>query len=143
MGEVITVRVRSLDYVHPRAREQFAELLGRLDLDYRDGLLDLPFAVFETYRSPAHQTSVNQAGNSLAEAFWSAHQYGLAMDVVPRHPLHGFRWDAPTKDWDRLRARAHELGLLNDISWDRAHVEHPLWQLIRVEMLHYRPSVAG
>ena len=66
---------------------------------------------------------------SRADMYQSAHQFGLAVDFVP---WDNGRWSWDMKHpWDALRAAAHKRGLLNELSWDRAHVEHRYWQALR------------
>lgn len=134
------VRCRDVSYLHPRAYPIFLKLYRTLQADYREGLTPHCFEIFETYRSPQHQTFAKSAGRSQADAFWSAHQYGLAVDFVPHSLGRGFYWDAKQSEWDHLRMRAHELGLDNSIAWDRSHVQHPLWLELRTTMLHWRAA---
>lgn len=137
MGQVVEIVERSTDWLHPIARPKFIQLAAQLRKDYDDGRVGHDFRIFETFRSPARQEYVNRKGNSKAQAFRSAHQYGLAVDFVPYLVGRGYYWDCDA--WDHLRRRAHEAGFLNDIPWDRAHVEHPLWKEIQTVMLYWKP----
>jgi len=91
----------------------------------------LPFAVFETWRSPSNQQAVFDAGNSKAKAWRSWHQYGLAVDFVAR-PLVGSRhvWSwSPDHDWQTLG----KIGIRHGLRWggnfqsivDMPHFELP------------------
>lgn len=136
MSNVIELVDRSVDRLHPIGRAAFIMLAATLRKDFDDGRCQHDFRIFETYRSPARQEYVKRQGNSKAEAFRSAHQFGLAVDFVPYEVGRGFHW--PSDGWDHLRRRAHEAGFLNDIPWDRAHVEHPLWPELRTMMLLWK-----
>lgn len=106
----------------------------RLEDGYRAGLIPELFRPFEGYRSPQRQVEMLESKTSKAGPFESAHQYGLAVDFVPVKNGKENAWHWPEADapcWDFLRANAVNRGLLNDISWDRPHIEHPLWRDIR------------
>lgn len=140
MTNIIPVVERSTDYLHPLARPSFIMLAAQLRKDFDDGISEFEFRIFETYRSPVRQEYVTRQGNSKAQAFRSAHQYGLAVDFVPFIVSRGFVWDVPGSAWDHLRRRAHEGGFLNDIPWDRAHVEFALWKEIQALTLLWKPK---
>jgi len=139
MSNVIPIVERSPDWIHPIARPAFINLASKLAKDYDDGKIDVEFRIFETYRTPQRQEFVNRQGNSKAQAFRSAHQFGLAVDFVPFIPGRGFVWDVPVSAWDQLRTRASASGMMNDIPWDRSHVEHPLWKDLRQLILLWKP----
>lgn len=91
-----------------------------------------------------------------AQGWESAHQYGLAVDFVPwqtmQHPLSEeqvqaiqdlgialadspepkgrFIWTEGA-DWKFLKSRAEMHGLTVPIKWDRPHVEHPAWTVLK------------
>lgn len=119
-------RYHQLDGVHPRARDEFRALDIHLRTAFAKGTTKTNFAVFETYRSPQRQDFLYKVrGVSKAQAFQSAHQYGLAVDFVP---LVAGKWDWNSNhDWDFLDGAANLFGLRRTISWDRPHIEHPLW----------------
>lgn len=122
------MRIRSFDMVHPIARETFQDLQQALRKGYSDGATPTLFAPFETYRSPVDQEAVLKAGTSKVGPFYSAHQYGLAVDFVP---FNGGKWDwAEAHDWKYLAGMADAHGLTTPIPWDKGHVEHPLWRHI-------------
>lgn len=115
-------RINLISDLHPQAYMQFRELAANLQ--------DTPFRAFETLRSAHDQALAYLGGKSKARAWYSAHQYGLAVDFVPL--IDGkWNWNVKKEEWDVLKERAHSVGLLNDIPWDRAHVEHPLFRKIR------------
>ena len=72
-------------------------------------------------------------------AYASAHQFGFAVDYVPR-VLRGIgdnaRWqwywpESEHDDWKVLAELAAEAGLRTPIVWDKPHVEHPFWRDVR------------
>lgn len=118
-------RCASMAYIHPEAIEAFMLLKGDLERDHRYGKVPVLFAPFETYRHPQRQIDALANKTSRAGAYQSAHQFGLAIDFVPN--INGkWSWDLK-HPWDYLRERAHARKLLNELTWDRAHVEHPKW----------------
>lgn len=117
---------RDTDFIHPAAREKFLLLLGDLERGYRYGETKTQFKIFETFRHPSRQLHAKLNGVSRASLYESAHSLGLAVDFVP---MDNGRWSWDMNhDWAYLRARATARGLLNEIEWDRAHVEYPYWQ---------------
>ena len=127
------------DSLHPIARGPFIALANDLHFRWSTGLLGVWFRPFELVRSPERQLAVFKDGKSKARPWESAHQYGLAVDFVPF--VRGkFSWAVSSKDWDDLRNAAHARGLLNDIAWDRAHVEHPAFARVREAL---RPVIQG
>lgn len=118
-------RCASMDFLHPKAWEDFALLKRDLENDHRYGKVPVLFAPFETYRHPQRQRDALVNKTSRAGPYQSAHQFGLAVDFVPN--VNGkWSWDLK-HPWDYLRERAKARGLVNSIEWDRAHVEHPYW----------------
>jgi hypothetical protein len=118
---------RDWELIHPRAKIKLTELRTQLASGFRAGRTKTEFGVFETYRSPIRQQAIYKEDRGLtnAQAYQSPHQYGLAVDFVPL--VNGrWTWDGD-HDWDFLRAAARGLGLKNELDWDRAHVEHPVW----------------
>lgn len=103
------------------------------------------FEIFETYRDPVRQASLLGKGTSKAGPFQSAHQFGLACDIVPHLDnreanelasrigeavFPGWSWHS-SHDYSFLAKAAEEHGLTVPISWDRCHVEHPKWREFR------------
>lgn len=114
---------RGFNLLHPEVREGFQHLA--------DILRPMGFRVFETYRHPARQMEVFAKGTSKVWAFGSPHQFGLAVDFAGFDEISGkWSWD-DRLDWDALRVEARRFGLDCPIEWDRGHVEHPWWPLIR------------
>lgn len=110
---------RNLEFLHPLARPAFETLAERLKNE-------TVFRAFETYRSPLRQEILYPTGSTRARAWRSPHQYGLAVDFVPW--VNGaWTWDADSP-WQQLREYATAAGLLCELDWDRAHVEHPAWK---------------
>lgn len=117
------MRIASVDLFAPVAIVAFRGLEASLRRDTR-------FRLFESYRSPEGQLKAVLSGNSKALPFLSAHQLGLGADFVPKDSG-GWVWpDAANPEWDVLRNRAREFGLLCVLNWDRPHVEHPAYQQI-------------
>lgn len=137
MSNIVPIRCAELDLMHPACKHQFKTLFAHLELDYVQGKVNWQFKVFETYRTPQRQAWVYGQGNSKAQPYRSAHQFGFAADFVPWTVERGYTWDVETAAWDWLRSRAVQHSLLNDLSWDRAHVESPLWRNV------IRPALLG
>ena len=121
-----TARTADMSLLHPKAREQFLMLEYKLSSAFKLGNLKTWFRPFETYRHPARQAEAVKNRTSRAGPYESAHQFGLAVDFVAWSNGR-WSWD-PGLPWDTLRVMAKSEGLLNELSWDRAHVEHPHWQ---------------
>lgn len=139
--EVVPVRYRDFELLHPVAKRAFVGLATTLQADYEAGRTPHLFVAFETYRTPQHQLLALKRKASQAGSFWSAHQYGLAVDFVPFLKGRGFYWDATAEEWNWLRHRAAQAGLDNTIPWDRAHVQHPLWNQLRDVMIAANDNV--
>ena len=96
------------------------------------------WAIYETYRSPERQDFLfSEKKVTKARAWQSAHQYGLAMDVVAVKTLddgtpipNSWSWDN-AHPWAMLRELARDCGLDAPIEWDRAHIEHPSFSEIK------------
>ncbi len=129
---------RKPELLHPRAKAQFVDLGGYLADSFKTGKTKTCFGMFETYRSPARQAFCRRMGTSKADPFESPHQYGLAVDFVPYWLAEGtqkhWNWDEDN-DFEFLRDAAKKFGMDVPISWDRCHVEHPLWWHIKDELL--------
>lgn len=128
------VRYAGWELCHPIALKAFRSLDADLaSASVYDGR-GYRFRVFETYRTPQRQRLVLESGNSRARMFQSAHQFGLAVDFVPWNETKKWHWDIPIEDWSILKGKAIAHGLDVPLSWDRAHVEHPLWNRVRIAM---------
>lgn len=116
----------SMQYLHPLAARQFVELHDELTRAFEAGQTKTLFVPFETYRSPMRQDELYKQKPPVTKsrAWYSAHQYGLAVDFV----AHDAEPWGDEHDWDFLKATAERHGLLMPIKWDRVHVEHPLFR---------------
>lgn len=138
MTDVVTGVFRDIGLLHPRCLDKFSNLARVLSDGYARGVTKTRFLPFETYRTPQrqHWLSTHQGKVTKAGQFQSAHQFGLACDFVPYVNIGSqgvWSWDLE-HDWAYLRAQAEEAGLDNDISWDRPHVEDPIWKKIRWDL---------
>ena len=95
-----------LESLHPLMREAVDRLLDAFQSE------DLPFRVFEAYRSPVRQDWLYQQGRTrpgakvtYAQAWTSYHQYGLAADFV--------LWIKNAWSWNTLG--------INKARWERLH----------------------
>lgn len=117
---------RDLKLLHPRCRISFIELARYLENSWSEKRTLTRFKPFETYRSPERQGELRMKGGvTQAGPFESAHQFGLAVDFVPWDG-EVWNWDG-RHDWAFLEKAAESYGLTVPISWDKVHVEHPLW----------------
>lgn len=119
---------RDLALVHPRLRAPVVQLLQTLNA------AELPFQVFEGYRTPERQRMLYAKGRTApgakvtnAEPWESLHQYGVAVDLVLRD---GMQWSWNAKggartQWERMRTEAGLLGL-HVLERELPHVELPL-----------------
>lgn len=119
---------RQLSDLHPLFRPKVEAILRELSTGFRSGKTLTRFDLFEGYRSPERQREVLRAGTSKASTWQSAHQFGLACDIVPRVG-DGWSWE-PTHDWTYLRLVALRHGADCPIGWDRAHVQDTEWPAI-------------
>lgn len=122
--------------LHPEVRGQFSALAENLVLAYQADITEFLLEPFEGFRSAARQTYLLTEGTTKAGPWKSAHQFGLAVDFVPRR-LRGageareWYWPpAEHNDWEILSELAREHGLTTPIKWDRPHVQHPFWKQI-------------
>jgi peptidoglycan L-alanyl-D-glutamate endopeptidase CwlK len=127
------------DQVHPRVRGLFMGLSEDLHKGYSLGVIPVWFRPFEIYRTPTRQAELLRTGKTKAGPWSSAHQYGLAIDFVP-YVRGSWSWAVSDATWDHLRAAAKARGLRNEITWDRAHVEAPIWDQLQTLL---RPQISG
>ena len=128
------VRYAGFDLLHPLAVKAFRSLQSELQGDAVRGDMPFEFRAFETYRTPQRQLLVKGSGNSQATMFRSAHQFGLAVDFVPWTDERRWHWDVEVQWWHVLKGKAIKHGLDAPLSWDRAHIEHPLWTPTRIAL---------
>ena len=117
---------REIALVHPKTREILIPLLQKLTLDYQTGVTKRLFQLFEGFRDPRRQDYLFKKGTTKARAWQSAHQYGLAVDIVAFEGTtdRGFwTWDISSRDWEYLHTVSRNHGFLTPISWDKAQDE--------------------
>lgn len=134
---------KGTDLLHPAMRPLAEKLVGRLYDAHMDGEIKTLFRPFETYRSPFRQNQLYEQGRTIggkivtnARAWESAHQFGLAMDLVPYGRVGGasaykYYWDAPESDWNFMHRTAKALGFKDRIPWDSPHIEDPAFDDIQ------------
>lgn len=136
----ITRREFSITDLHAEVRGVFSALTENLALAYQANKTEFLLEPFEGLRSPDRQLHLLSKGTTKVGPWKSAHQYGLAVDYVPRRlvfgsELSGVRdWHWPPvehDDWEVLAELASAHGLITPIKWDKPHVEHPYWKQIR------------
>ena len=111
--------------LHPVFRDKARQLLERLAAE------QIPFRLFEGYRSPQRQQFLWEQGRSRpglivtkARPWTSFHQYGLAGDFV-LFEKGKWSWDARHgKDlyWKRLHEIGRALGL-EPLAWELPHLQ--------------------
>lgn len=138
MSDLRTHRREDMEFCHPLYREQFKALLADLRRSFMKGELTVPFEPFETYRGPERQRYLLELkkGVTAADMYQSAHQFGLAVDFVPK-PNGSWSWDEK-HPWGVLHAKAKVYGLTRPYSWDLAHIEAPIWADLRDTLRHLR-----
>lgn len=122
--------IADLTLLHPIAVSQFQELYKKLLADFKSKKTYSEFHPFETYRTAQRQRQLFKSTPRVthADAFESAHQFGLAVDFIPK-TKGNFNW-ANSEDWGYLHEAAISVGLSRPISWDKGHIEHPIWKKI-------------
>ncbi len=114
-----------LEHLHPVFRDKVVKLQELLSEE------NLPFRVFEGYRTPERQRYLYSKGRTrsgsvvtYANAWQSFHQYGVAADFV----LYGdgnWSWDdrgEKKKLWDRLQELGEQVGLKH-LDWEKPHLQ--------------------
>ena len=138
------MKIFAWDLIHPVARGQFMALDNDLAVAWKEGAAPCLFRPFEGWRSPEKQLEAYKRKVSKSLPWQSAHQYGLAIDFVPY--VNG-RWswepEAGDQAWHFLRLFATRRGLVNDISWDRPHVQHPAFADLKAALWGDPPSMAA
>lgn len=121
-----------LNLLSPFCKVQFVQLAHYLHEAWKRNKTKTRFVAFEGFRHPAKQSSLYNSGRGVTkvDAFYSAHQYGLAVDFVPYSESQGWSWD-PGHDYDFLSRSAKQYGLWVPIAWDKVHVESPIWNQVR------------
>lgn len=130
--------------LHPKFRGAAIELNKRCRAGYEAGRTKTLFKVFETFRNPLRQEDLLRKGATKAGEYRSAHQFGMAVDMVPyldakeatalaerigERVIPGWNWHS-SHDYAFLKRIAEDVGLVMPIGWDLVHVEHPEWRKI-------------
>jgi peptidoglycan L-alanyl-D-glutamate endopeptidase CwlK len=122
------MRRAELSLLRPDFRTALVGLMERLDEQ------QIPLAPFETIRSPGRQAELYGRGRNpdaadygrtvtRAQAYQSAHQYGLGADLVFRLANGVWTWDEPQRGmWDVYTRLAKSCGL-ETLSFERPHVQ--------------------
>lgn len=126
------LRSADLTLLHPLFLEAVQEVFKDLHA------LGIPFEPFEAVRSPERQTDLYAQGRfgqvgpvvTKAKAWESLHQYGFALDCVPRID-NVWSWDSSGDRagwWDKLEQIAPKHGL-RTLNFERPHIEWPVaWE---------------
>lgn len=111
--------------LHPTVRAATAAVLADL------GAQNLPFRLFEAFRSPQRQNYLYQKGRTTpgpivtkAPAWRSYHQYGLAVDLV-LFVAGGWSWSTAGEYgpmWDEMNRIGRTHGL-EPLSWEKPHLQ--------------------
>lgn len=135
-----TTRSIDLELLHPACRNDFRELYIYLQNAFKSGECRSDFRVFEAYRHPVRQKYLLGQVPPVTKAgpFQSAHNFGMAVDFVPRIFVGGnyqYSWD-DEHDWAFLSRASSILkcnceGLSTPIKWDRPHVEHSIFKKLK------------
>ena len=131
---------RSIENLHPLMRQPVRDLLAVLHpirWKGEDGVTYM-WALYEGYRSPEDQHYLfTETRNTHADAWHSAHQFGMAVDIVGTPPdagghptLGGWSW-SKLNPWPEMHFHAHKCGLTSPLAWDQAHIELGAWQTFR------------
>lgn len=129
---------RNWDRCNPEFAERGRALQKYLRRAYEARVTQTDFEVFETFRDGQRQDRLFAKGTSKARAGQSAHNHGLAVDMVPYVRAEfttasgviikaGWSWD-PIHDYQFLHRAALKHGLECPIAWDLCHVQMPDWK---------------
>ncbi len=121
------MRFNSFDHLAPEFRRRLERLMTLL------GAENILLAPFETIRAPSRQDELYARGRdpalsdygrtvTRARRYQSAHQFGVACDLVFFVGAH-WTWEEPEPgQWSRLRHLAGECGL-ESLSFEQPHVQ--------------------
>lgn len=124
----------NFDDLSPVCRNKFRQLQDLLTSYANDQGSPYVFTAFEIYRSPERQAQMVENRTSKAPPWSSPHQWGFAVDFVPRYIVDKkWSWD-DNHEWDVLMTLADECGLEVPIAWDLAHVQAPEWREARIAL---------
>lgn len=131
---------RSIPNLHPLMRPLMYELMPLLSQHTwtTPNGRTYCWALYEGYRSPELQHKLfTETHSTKVDAWHSAHQYGLAADIVPCladnrgfPTFQGWDWN-DDHPWAEMHTHAIHIGLTAPIAWDQAHIQHPVWEKIR------------
>ncbi|WP_052749126.1 M15 family metallopeptidase [Arsukibacterium ikkense] len=135
-------RNSALEPLHPVFREKAGSLLQECTK------ADLPFRLFEGFRSPERQRELYQQGRTMpgaivtrANAWQSYHQYGVAADFVLF--ING-RWSwADNGEFKNHWKKLHQLAAkveLEPLSWELPHLQMKGQPLAALMAGHYPPG---
>ncbi|MEK1895048.1 MAG: glucosaminidase domain-containing protein [Rhizobium sp.] len=121
-----SARQSDLGVLHPVVRDAVERVIAQLQAE------QIPFQVFEAYRSPQRQRMLYAQGRTApgdivtkARPWSSYHQFGLAVDFVLR--IDGnWSWSSKGK-FSKLWERLHAIGLANNLeplSWELPHLQY-------------------
>lgn len=85
--------------------------------------LGVPLFAPEVVRSAKRQDELYALGNSKAKGGQSAHQYGLAVDLV--HSVHG--WNLSAKQWEVIEHMGRELAKATGLKVHNLHEPDGSW----------------
>lgn len=132
-------RDTQMDHLHPTFRRKVEQLLSEL------ARAELPFRLFEGFRSPQRQHQLYSQGRTTsgakvtnADAWSSYHQYGVAADFVLY--IDGkWSWDdkGPRKAWWQKLHRLAATVELEPISWELPHLQQKDQRLAQLQAGHY------
>lgn len=121
---------REWGHLQPTFSKLVAEALTRLNAA-KGWSRPFMWQMFEGWRHPARQLHVLQSGTSKAAPWNSAHQYGLAADLVPL-TMAGWTWDVTSEDKRMFRNVVEGIRQLRvPIDWDPLHVEAGWWPAMK------------
>lgn len=127
--------IADLAVLDPRVAHQFQDLAAYLVEQHRMGKTRTMFEPHETYRSPVRQLELLSQKPPVTKVgpFRGPHQFGLAVDYVPKQDGK-WSWHAD-HDYQFLAVAAGRFGLIVPITWDRVHVESPIWPRVRAAIV--------
>lgn len=125
--------------LHPVAGAAFRRMTAHLYSAYENRKTSSYFRPFEGLRPPIKQAELLNKRPAVTHVgpWYSAHQYGLAVDFVAFKREGVWSWDEG-EDWTFLRLTAERFDLRVPIIWDKGHVEHPAWPRLQ-KLLFAKP----
>lgn len=120
------MRNTNISDLHPVMRLPAANLIALCSRK-----TDLPFRLYEGYRTPERQNELyaQKPVVTRARGWTSAHQFGLAIDMVG-WVNNQWSWEEQLP-WELLKEAGESVGLLRPLVWDKVHFEHPGWVTAR------------